>query len=232
VFESACVVGAGRVGKAVAARLGERIPTRTAGRALNCAEAELVVLCVPDRAIAEVASAIQPGPWVAHTSGACRLDALAPHTRRFSLHPLQTFVLERGPEQLDGAWAAVSGETPEALAAGRTLAELLGVESFELADESRALYHAAAMMASSFVVTLHDVAAQWMAAAGGPPEALTPLTLRTIENGFQHTGPLVRDDRGTIEDDARAVQQVDAHGLVLFWNLVVAENRLLGEAAG
>jgi hypothetical protein len=113
-FKSACVVGAGRVGKALAARLGGRIPTWTAGREVEVGDAELVVICVPDRAIPEVAQAIETGPWVTHTSGACRLDALAPHERRFSFHPLQTFVLDLGPEQLDGSWAAVSGEDEEA----------------------------------------------------------------------------------------------------------------------
>jgi predicted short-subunit dehydrogenase-like oxidoreductase (DUF2520 family) len=121
-FKSACVVGAGRVGKALAARLGEQIPTWTSGREVEVGDAELVVICVPDRAIPEVAQAIETGPWVTHTSGACRLDALAPHERRFSFHPLQTFVLDLGPEQLDGSWAAVSGEDEEARGGGRELA--------------------------------------------------------------------------------------------------------------
>src|SRR5215210_8434405 len=143
-FESACVVGAGRVGQAVAARLGELVPTRVADRRLDCGDPDVVLLCVPDRAVAEVAAAIPPGPWVAHTSGACTLGALDPHERRFSVHPLQTFTLERGPEQLDGAWAAVSGETDVARAAGLELARLLGLRAFELADEDRPLYHAGA----------------------------------------------------------------------------------------
>jgi predicted short-subunit dehydrogenase-like oxidoreductase (DUF2520 family) len=231
VFESACVVGAGRVGKAVAARLGERIPTRVAGRDVDCGDADLVLLCVPDGEIAKVAEKVQPGPWIAHTGGSASVADLRGHERRFSLHPLQTFVLERGPEQLDGSWAAVSGETPEALDAGRALAELLRIEPFELPDGSRALYHAAAMMASSFVVTLHDFAARWIAAAGGPPEALTPLTLRTIENGYRHTGPLVRGDMETIRRDDEAVERLDPHGLVLFANLVKAEAQLLTEGA-
>jgi predicted short-subunit dehydrogenase-like oxidoreductase (DUF2520 family) len=231
VFESACVVGAGRVGKAVAARLGERIPTRVAGRDLDCRDADLVLLCVPDSEIPNVAKEIPRGPWIAHTSGSASVADLRGHDRRFSLHPLQTFVLERGLEQLDGSWAAVSGETPEALAAARALARLLGVEPFELADESRALYHAAAMMASSFVVTLHDFAVRWIAAAGGPPEALTPLTLRTIENGFRHTGPLVRGDSKTIKRDSEAVGSLDDHGMTLFSSLVEAEAQLLGEGA-
>jgi predicted short-subunit dehydrogenase-like oxidoreductase (DUF2520 family) len=60
-------------------------------------EPELVLLCVPDRAIAEVARSIAAGPWVAHVSGATPLAALDPHERRFGLHPLQTFTRYRGP---------------------------------------------------------------------------------------------------------------------------------------
>ncbi len=199
MFESVCVVGAGRVGRPLAARLAERVPTRTAGRELDCVDSDLVLLCVPDRAIADVANAVSVGPWVAHVSGATSLEALAPHDRRFSVHPLQTFSAERGPEQLDGAWAAVSGETPEALAAGFALARLLGVRPFELPDEERALYHAGAVVAASFLVTLHEAASELLRAAGAPPEALEPLMRRTIENGFEPTGPHVRGDWETIE---------------------------------
>jgi len=228
VFESACVVGAGRVGKAVTARLGERIPTRTAGRDLDCGDADLVVLCVPDRAIQEAAAAIPVGPWIAHTSGAQQLEVLAPHELRFSLHPLQTFTLDRGSEQLDGAWAAVSGETAEAIAAGRALAGLLGVKPFELDDEMRPLYHAAASFVSAFLVTLHDVAAELMEAAGAPPEALEPLMRRTIENGFQHTGPLVRDDWETVERHAEAIGARRPQLLSLYRALAETEASLLG----
>ena len=198
-FRSACVVGDGRVGRALAARLTPRLPTRTTRRELECADADLVLLCVPDRAIPEVAAAVPPGPWVAHTSGATTLEALAPHTRRFSLHPLQTFVLERGPEQLDGSWAAVSGDDSDAVAAGFELAALLEVRPFELADEARPLYHAGATVAAAFLVTLHDAASELFRAAGAPPAALEPLMLRTIENGFRPTGPHVRGDWPTIE---------------------------------
>ena len=228
VFESACVVGAGRVGKAMAARLGERIPTRVAGRDLECVNVALVLLCVPDRAIAEVAAAIPPGPWIAHTSGACGLGALAPHERRFSLHPLQTFTLDRGPEQLDGAWAAVSGENAEALSAGAELAGTLRLKPFELDDELRPLYHAAASFVSAFLVTLHDVAGELMEAAGAPPQALEPLMRRTIENGFQHTGPLVRDDWETIERHAEAIAARRPQLLPLYRTLAETEAALLG----
>ena len=158
-----------------------------------------MLLCVPDRVVAEVAARVAPGPWVAHTSGATTLAALEPHRRRFSVHPLQTFSLAHGPEQLDGAWAAVSGETGEALAAGFELARAMGLRPFELPDEERPLYHAAATVAAAFLVTLHDAASELMRAAGAPPEALEPLMRRTIENGFAPTGPHVRGDWETIE---------------------------------
>lgn len=228
VFETACVVGAGRVGKAVAARLGERIPTRVAGRELDCGDAELVLLCVPDRAIPEVAAAIPPGPWIAHTSGACRVSALDPHVRRFSLHPLQTFTLDRGPEQLDGAWAAATAESGETLAAARALAELLELRVFELADEARPIYHAAATFASPFLVTVHDVAAELMEAAGAPPEALEPLMRRTIENGFQHTGPFVRSDWETVDGHAEVIGARRPQLLPLYRALAETEAALLG----
>ena len=207
MFTSACVVGAGRVGAAVSARLAERIPTRTTGRELACADVDVLLLCVPDRAIAEVAAAIPTGPWIAHTSGACRLETLEPHERRFSLHPLQTFTAERGPDQLDGAWAAVSGESDEALSAGFALARLLGLRPFELADEERPLYHAGAVVAASFLVALHRAASELFEAAGAPPEALEPLMRRTIENGFQPTGPHVRGDWETIDEHLRAIRE-------------------------
>jgi predicted short-subunit dehydrogenase-like oxidoreductase (DUF2520 family) len=190
----------------VAAKLGERLPTRTTGRELECGDADLVLLCVPDAAIAAVAAEIRPGPWVAHTSGATPLAALEPHERRFSVHPLQTFSLDLGPEQLDGAWAAVTGEGEEALAAGRELAGLLGLEPFDLDDDERPVYHAAAAFASSFLVTLHEVAAELMEAAGAPAAALEPLMRRTMDNGFDHTGPLVRGDWETVERHRQAIR--------------------------
>jgi len=194
------VVGAGRVGSAIAARLAQR------GVELREDGAELVLLCVPDTAIADTAARIDPGPWVAHVSGATPLGALDPHERRFGLHPLQTFTRARGPEQLDGAWAAVTAEGAEARELGFELARLLGLEPFELADAARPLYHAGAAIASNYLVTLHRVAADLFRAAGAPPEALTPLMRRTIDNGFELTGPIERGDWQTVEAHRRAIR--------------------------
>lgn len=201
MVDSMNVIGRGRVGSALATRLEER------GVELREDGAELVLLCVPDAVIAQVAQEIAVGPWVAHVSGATPLSALDPHERRFSLHPLQTFTRARGPEQLDGAWGAVTAETPEGRELGLELASLLGLEPFELADADRPLYHAGAAVASSYLVTLHDVAASLVSAAGAPPEALEPLMRRTIENGFEPTGPLVRGDLATIEAHRQAVRR-------------------------
>jgi predicted short-subunit dehydrogenase-like oxidoreductase (DUF2520 family) len=201
MIETAHVVGAsGRVGSAFAARLAER------GVALREDGAELVLLCVPDGAIADVAGGVEPGPWIAHTSGATPLAALDPHDRRFGLHPLQTFTHGRGPEQLDGAYAAVVSETPEARSVGQWLARLLGLAPFDLADDSRPLYHAGAAIASNYLVTLHRVASELFEAAGAPPVALTPLMRRTIDNGFELTGPISRGDWATVERHRAAIR--------------------------
>jgi predicted short-subunit dehydrogenase-like oxidoreductase (DUF2520 family) len=195
------VIGSGRVGSVASARLCER------GLDVGADDPELVLLCVPDGAIADVAASVDPGPWVAHVSGATPLAALAPHTRRFSVHPLQTFTRERGPEQLDGAWAAVTAETGEAAAACRWLAETLGLKPFELADASRTLYHAGAVFASNYLVTLQRAAALLFESAGAPPEALEPLMRRTIENHFELTGPIGRGDWDTVAAHRAAIHE-------------------------
>jgi predicted short-subunit dehydrogenase-like oxidoreductase (DUF2520 family) len=160
---------------------------------------------VPDGAIAEVAASIEPGPWLAHVSGATPLAALAPHGRRFSVHPLQTFTRARGAEQLDGAWAAVTADTDEARAVATKLAETLGLRPFRLDDSARTLYHAGAVFASNYVVALQRAAALLFEAAGAPPEALEPLMRRTIENGFELTGPIARGDWTTVEAHKAAI---------------------------
>jgi predicted short-subunit dehydrogenase-like oxidoreductase (DUF2520 family) len=202
MIENVEVIGArGRVGSAVSARLATR------GLVRSEHDADVVLLCVPDRAIAEVAAGIEPGPWVAHVSGGTPLTALEPHSRRFSLHPLQTFTHDRGPEQLDGAWAAVTGETGDAIAVATALAEILRLRPFVLDDERRALYHAGAAIAANYLVTLRRAAGELLASADVPAEALDPLMRRVIENGFQLTGPIERGDWETVERHRAAVAE-------------------------
>jgi predicted short-subunit dehydrogenase-like oxidoreductase (DUF2520 family) len=197
VIERVHVIGSGRVGSAAAARLRER------GVAVGEGDPDVVLLCVPDTAIPEVALSKTLGrSWIGHVSGATPLSALDPHERRFSLHPLQTFDRSGDPAQFDGAWAAVSGETEEALSVARELAEILGLRPFELADEDRTLYHAGAVFASNYLVTLQRAAVR----LGVPAEALVPLMKRTIENGFQLTGPIARGDWATVEAHKQAIR--------------------------
>ena len=194
------VIGSGRVGSAVGARLRER------GVAVGSSEPDIVLLCVPDTAIADTARGLTPGDaWIGHVSGATPLAALAPHERRFSVHPLQTFDRSGDPRQLDGAWGAVTGETGEALAVARELAEILGLRPFELAESHRTLYHAGAVFASNYLVTLQRAAVR----LGVPAEGLVPLMTRTIENGFELTGPIARGDWATVDAHKRAIHEAN-----------------------
>lgn len=203
MIEPIQIIGAGgRVGSALSARLRER------GVSLSDVAPELVLLCVPDRAIAEVAATIEPGPWIAHVSGATPLAALDPHTRRFGMHPLQSFTNARGPEQLDGAWAAVTAETVEGREVGLWLADTLGLKPFVLEDDKRAAYHAGAAFASNYLVTLRSLAGSLLEAAGAPPEALVPLMRGVIDSGFELTGPIARGDWETVERHLAAIRAV------------------------
>jgi predicted short-subunit dehydrogenase-like oxidoreductase (DUF2520 family) len=197
VIERVNVIGSGRVGSAVAARLRER------GVAVGEDDPDVVLLCVPDTAIPDVSRNLSPGrACVGHVSGATPLAALGPHERRFSLHPLQTFDRSGDPAQLDGVWAAVTGETDDAVAVARELAETLGLRPFELRDEDRTLYHAGAVFASNYLVTLQRAAVR----LGVPAEGLVPLMQGTIDHGFELTGPIARGDWATVEAHKRAIR--------------------------
>ena len=200
MIESVQVVGAGRVGSAMAARLRER------GLDLSVRRARARAPLRPRPRDRRGGGALEPGPWVAHVSGATPLAALEPHTRRFGVHPLQTFTRARGAEQLDGAFAAVTAESAEAREVGVWLARTLGLEPFPLADGKRAAYHAGAAIASNYLVTLRRAAGSLLEAAGAPPQALDPLMRRTIENGFELTGPIARGDWATVDAHLAAIR--------------------------
>ena len=224
MIESIEIVGAsGRVGSTVSARLAER------GVLLDAKVPELVLLCVPDRSIAEVAGEISPGPWVVHVSGATPLIALEPHARRFGLHPLQSFTKARGAEQLDGVWGAVTAETAEARAVGFWLAETLGLRPFELDDANRAAYHAGAAFASNYLVTLRAAAGSLLAAADVPTEALDPLIQGVVDSGFELTGPIARGDWATVERHLVVIRAERPELEELYLALADATARLAGQ---
>jgi hypothetical protein len=126
------IVGAGRLGTALAAALGAPAPL---GRGFRVPpEAGIVLLCVPDGEIAAAARAVPPGPLVGHCSGATTLQPiLAAGHEAFSLHPLMT-VPKDAAASFHGAGAAVAGSSDRALRVARELAERLGMNAAEIAD--------------------------------------------------------------------------------------------------
>jgi predicted short-subunit dehydrogenase-like oxidoreductase (DUF2520 family) len=186
-------------------------------------------LCVPDGEIARAAASILPGPLVGHCSGATGLDVLAPH-EAFSLHPLMT-VTAQGAD-FAGAGAATAGDTPRALALATELAHTLGMHPVEIAEQDRPAYHAAASIASNFLVTLEAAAERLGAAVGIERDLLVPLVRATVENwaslGPERalTGPVARGDEATVTRQRVAVEEVAADLLPLFDALVEATGAL------
>jgi predicted short-subunit dehydrogenase-like oxidoreductase (DUF2520 family) len=247
------VVGAGRLGTALAGALREaglRVEG-PAGRGEIPRGCDAIVLCVPDAEIPAAAATVAgAAPLVGHTSGATRLAALAPaRGAAFGLHPLQTF-----PERVSsgaggsggsaalaafaGAGCAVAGSTPEALDFADRLARVLGMTPFEIDDEGRAAYHAAASVASNFTVTLLAAAERIAAGAGlAPREAralVAPLVRRTVESVAELgperalTGPVARGDHVTVDAQRRALEDAAPELLELFDELVRHTRALAG----
>jgi predicted short-subunit dehydrogenase-like oxidoreductase (DUF2520 family) len=252
------IAGAGRLGTALAEALHEvgLAVEGPLGRGELPAPCDAVVLCVPDAEIPVAAKAVAgAAPLIGHTSGATPLSALAvaevTRAALFGFHPLQTFVRDAGPEAGDrgdarggafaGAGCAIAGSTPEALDFAAALARRLGMLPFEIDDEGRAAYHAAASIASNFLVTLQAAAEEVAAGAGlEPGEAralLVPLLRRTVDNvaalGPEQalTGPITRGDRTTVAAQRAAVEDVAPHLLELFDELVRHTRSLAGQEA-
>ncbi len=199
------------------------------GRGADGLGADAVLLCVPDAEIAGAAAHIAPGPLVGHCSGATGLDALAPH-EAFSLHPLMTVTAEGA--EFAGAGAAVAGSTPRALGLAVELARALGMRPVEIAERDRAAYHAAASIASNFLVTLEAAAERIAGAVGVERAQLVPLVRATVENWARLgperalTGPVARGDEATIERQRAAVDEVAPDLVALFDELVTATRAL------
>jgi predicted short-subunit dehydrogenase-like oxidoreductase (DUF2520 family) len=249
---SLAVIGPGRAGSAIAAA-GQRagVSVRVADRdtALEaCRAAEIALLCVPDAAITEacatVSLAIPPLRFVGHISGATPLDALRPAQQRgalvFSLHPLQT-IPDRQAD-LTSAPCAVSGSDEEALALATGLATRLSLRPFEVPEEARAAYHAAASIASNLLVEVEESAAGLLARVGieDGRELLAPLVLRTAANWAESgpralTGPIARGDAATVERHIAALRAHAPELLPLYEALAERARELAAipsEAAG
>ena len=161
------VIGAGRVGRTVAARLnGARLYGR--GQQPDLDDCRRLLIATPDAEIERVCQSLAPRldakASVIHFSGATSVHALdAAPGPTACVHPLQTVWPELGRDQLEGAYAAVTGDA----AVGDALAVQLGMIPFPLADDRKALYHAASTFASNYVVTTTQVAVA-PAGAGWP----------------------------------------------------------------
>jgi predicted short-subunit dehydrogenase-like oxidoreductase (DUF2520 family) len=230
------IVGRGRMGNALAGALahGKYEIVGPLGRGADGSEADIVLLCVPDTQIADAANRIVPAPnrIVGHCSGATGLDVLAPH-ERFSVHPLMT-VADGSPAHFAGAGAAVAGSTPRALELAVELAGALEMHPVQVADGDRAAYHAAASIASNFLVTLEAAAERVARTAGVERQLLLPLVRATIDNWAEVgprralTGPVARGDSVTVARQRAALAERAPDLVPLFDVLVAATQALAG----
>ena len=227
------IVGAGRLGSALTAALraaGRRVDGPL-GRDADAEGAGAVLLCVPDGEIAAAAAAVAPGPLVGHCSGATGLEVLGGRDG-FALHPLMTVPAGAGAEVFAGAGCAVDGSSPRALAVAEALAAALGMRATHVAGEDRAAYHAAASIASNYLVTLEAAAERLAGTAGVDRALLVPLVRAAVENWARSgapdalTGPIARGDEATVERQRAAVAE-RAPDLLALWDELAAATRRL-----
>jgi predicted short-subunit dehydrogenase-like oxidoreductase (DUF2520 family) len=226
------IVGTGRIARALGELLsqaGARIAA-VAGRHTPVSVSQLpqsanhILIAVNDDSLpevgAELAAAGLRDSTIVHTSAAAGPEALG--ILRTSgnsvgvLHPLQTVPsAERGIETLSGATYAVAGDD-RATAWARELVRLLGGNLLAVDPQRWGLYHAAAVMACNYQVTLVDAALELMEVAGinrvEAQGALAPILRTTMENILSQgpeaalTGPIRRGDIGTITTHIEALK--------------------------
>lgn len=241
------IVGAGRLGGSLAAAAAAAgFEVTLAGREdarEASAGAPMVLLCVPDYEIesaCETVAAAEPRPaLIGHTSGATTLNYLAPAVAvgaaTFSLHPLQTFPDSATSPQ--GSPCAIAGSTPSAAVAAYDLAERLGMRPFGVPESGRAAYHAAASIASNFLIALEESASELLRAAGveeDTRELLAPLVLRTAANWSEHgaealTGPIARGDEATVDRHRAAIAEL-APELEKMYEAMVERTRAIADS--
>lgn len=231
------LVGIGSRTEQSAARLGRRlkVPWSTKGAAI-AGKADMVFVCTPDSQIEPVVQALaaqggfRAGQYVFHTSGALPLTPLAAAAEAGaftgSLHPLQSFTDD--PEQAlpVGTYFAIDGDKAAARLA-KSLAGELGGIAFTVPAGERGRYHAAACMASNYLVSLLHCAARLLDGCGLTErealQALAPLLKGTLDNvshqgtGPALTGPIRRGDAATVRRHIEALQTAgDINSLRLY----------------
>lgn len=186
--------------------------------------ADLLVLAVRDDAIAGVADRLAPHAGAVggavHLSGIGPLSLLAPladaGVPTGSFHPLQTLPTpEAGALRLEGAWVGVTSE--DDLLADRlfALASSVGMRPFELIDDAKPLYHAAAAAAANYTLAALGVSERLFEAVDVPFEAARPLVEAVVHNAFDMgavealTGPIARGDAGTVARQVAAARHLD-----------------------
>jgi len=187
-------------------------------------EAELIFITTPDGAIGTVASEVQwhPGQSVVHCSGADSTEVLEPAKKlgaqAGAFHPLQTFAsVKQAIDNMPGSTFAVEAEEP-LLTTLKDMATTLDGSWIELKASDKVIYHAAAVIACNYLVTLVKLATDLWQTFGVPLDkaslALLPLLKGTIHNietvGIPQclTGPIARADTGTIEKHLDSLQKV------------------------
>ncbi|MGI6492704.1 MAG: DUF2520 domain-containing protein [Peptococcaceae bacterium] len=202
-------------------------------------EADIVFLTTPDRVIAQVASEIdakggfKPGQVVFHTSGAHAAGEVGIARRSgalaASLHPLQSFAdVQMAMKNLPGSYFALEGD-PGAMPLAEAIVRDLDGRSFMIEARDKALYHAAACIASNYLVALMHLATGLYSRFGLSREeafkALSPLVRGTVHNIEQVgptaalTGPIARGDGTTVEGHLAALKDVGELPLELYRKL-------------
>ena len=229
------VIGNGRAGKVLAAAFrsaGIAVEGPLARGVLPSAESDVVLICTPDSTIEDVALLVPQGPAVGHCCGAHGTEILGPSHQTFCLHPLMTITESSTASDLVGAWSAIDGSDEDMLALAGNLASKCGMTPIQIESSDRAAYHAAASVASNFLITLEAAAEEIAATAGLPREALLPLIEATLDNWASLgpsdalTGPVARGDVATVERQRHSVEQRRPELLPLFDALCGATEQL------
>lgn len=197
---------------------------------------EIVLITVPDAAIASVATGLHPGHIVLHTSGTTPFEVLRPHRPAGSWHPLMTFPgPELGVPDLAGVPAAIAGD-PEAIEVAMALTDSLGMRPLTVPGDRR-LYHAAAVVAGNFATVLLGEASRILAAAGVDPDQapglLAPLALQSLRNAAERgpartlTGPVARGDTSTLQGHRDALADAGLDDLIPLHELLSAHAKTL-----
>ena len=198
------IVGAGRAGTSFAAALSgvHSVSLVHHDDVLAPAECDLVMLCVPDDAISEVAATLEVSDHtvVAHVAGSRTLDVLAGHARVASLHPLATLPNALvGAARLRGATFAVDGDE----LAAEVVTSLEG-RIIRVPASSRTIYHATAVASANHLVALMGQVQVLAHQVGLSLEDFWPLARQSLDDVAAYgpaealTGPASRGDLATL----------------------------------